>query len=118
MFMIMFVLDNNALLDQVLEAWSDLGLPGATIIESTGLHRRRIKRIPMRYAYGSQPLEEKGNTTLFIIVENEAVVRDCLRAVEAIVGDLDGPNTGVFSAWPIPITKGVPNSEGSSNGLG
>ncbi|PKO16563.1 MAG: hypothetical protein CVU39_07000 [Chloroflexi bacterium HGW-Chloroflexi-10] len=108
MFMIMFVLDDISHLDQILDAWSKQGISGATIIESTGLYRRQLKRIPMRYAYGGAPMEEKGNITLLVIVENEQKVQLCLKEIEQIVGDLDGPNTGVFSAWPLTITKGIP----------
>ena len=108
MFMIMFVLDDPTVLDQILDAWTDIGLSGATIIESTGLHRRRLKLIPMRYTYGNTLLEEKGNTTLLLIVENEGKIQACLQAIEKIVGDLDKPNTGVFSAWPLSFTKGIP----------
>ena len=109
MFMIMLVLDDNSFLDPVFEAWSGLGVSGATIIESTGLYRRQLKHIPMRYAYGDTELEEDGNSTLFVIVESEKMVQACLQAVEQIVGDLNGPNTGVFSAWPLSITKGIPS---------
>lgn len=108
MFMIMFVLDDVSHLDPILEAWSNLKVTGATIIESTGLNRYRRKHVPMRYAYGDMSLEESGNTTLFVIVESEDKVQLCLQAIEQIVGDLDKPNTGVFSAWPLTITKGVP----------
>lgn len=108
MFMIMLVLNDNTHLDRVLDAWAGLGVSGATIVESTGLHRRHLKHIPMRYTYGEPPSEEVGNSTLFVIVEDEKMVRSCLEAAEHIVGDLDGPNTGVFSAWPLAITKGIP----------
>ena len=109
MFMIMLVLDDNSYLDQILDTWSALGVSGATVVGSTGLYRRHLKRIPMRYTYGDSPSEEIGNTTLLVIVENETMVQSCLHAVEHIVGDLDGPSTGVFSAWPLSITKGIPS---------
>lgn len=63
----------------------------------------------MRYAYGDSSLEETGNLTLWSVVEDEQKARDCLESVERIVGDLDQPNTGIFSAWPLTITKGVPS---------
>jgi len=109
MFMIMFVLDDISHLDQILNALSELGVSGATIVDSTGLYRRHIKHIPMRYAYGDTPLGEIGNSTLFVIVESENMVQRCLREVELVVGDLDGPNTGVFCAWPLTFTKGIPS---------
>lgn len=112
MLMIMFVLDQAVYLDQILDAWSEIGVTGATIVESTGLYRRALKRIPMRYTYGEMPMEEKGNITLFVIVENEKLVNACLDQVESIVGDLDQPNTGVFSAWPVVIQKGISHHSG------
>jgi hypothetical protein len=117
MYMVFFVLNDNSFLDQILKAWYCLGFSGATIIETTGQYRRHHhKRIPMRFTYGESPIDEIGNTTLFLIVENEEQARSCLEAIEETVGNLDNPNTGVFSAWPLSITKGVPtpgkNKEG------
>ncbi len=114
MFMIMFVLDNYDYLETVLKAWSDLGVSGATIAETSGLHRFRKKRIPMRFNYSNvYGTEEVGNITLFTIVKDEKTIDECLKAVEAIVGDLNKPNTGVFSAWPLSFTKGIEGKEQS-----
>ncbi len=109
MFMIMLVLDDSDHLDAILEAWSDLGVSGVTIIESSGMHRRLVKRIPMRYLYGNQAIEESGNLTLLVIVRKEKLIQECLKAAEKIVGDLNQPNTGVFTAWPLLMTKGIPS---------
>ncbi|MGV8027364.1 MAG: hypothetical protein AB2L18_12485 [Anaerolineaceae bacterium] len=108
MFMIMFVLDDSDLLEEVLGSWSELGVTGATIVETSGLQRLRRKHIPMRFNYGGiSAIEEVGNITLFAIVKNEQMVEECLKAAEKVVGDLDSPNTGVFSAWPLTMTKGI-----------
>lgn len=107
MYMIMFVLDKNDCLDAILKAWAGEGVTGATIVETSGLHRQRRKRIPMPYTYGGMDMDEVGNTTLFVIVKDEAMARACLKSAEAVVGDLDEPNTGVFSAWPLAFTKGI-----------
>lgn len=111
MYMIMFVLDDINHLDDVLTSWSDIGITGATILESSGLHRKLQKKIPMRYTYDNSLMEETGNLTLFVMVENETDVHSCLKAIENIVGDLDQPNTGVFSSWPVTMMKGIPSSQ-------
>ncbi len=108
MFMIMLVLDDSDHLDAILEAWAGLGVSRVTIIESSGMHRRKLKHFPMRYLYGGKAVEECGNLTLIVIVKNEPLIRQCLKAVEEIVGDLNQPNTGVFAAWPLTLTKGIP----------
>lgn len=111
MYMVMLVLDDPARLDAVVDAWTAVGVSGATIVESTGIHRQRAARrqVHARYVFGnSGAADEFGNLTLFAIVPDEATARRCLAAAESVVGDLDGPNTGVLAAWPLTLVKGVP----------
>jgi len=111
MHIIMFVLDDPKKLDAILEAWNQVGVRGVTIMESTGIQRRRdqVKHIPMRFSFESIPqLGEQGNYTLFTIVQNSTVVKKVIEATEKIVGDLCGPNTGILTAWPLAVTKGLP----------
>jgi hypothetical protein len=110
MYMVMLVLDNPQQLDDVLQAWQDIGIDGATITESTGAYRRNVKRVGGRYFMGlAQPTSiGEGHYTLFVIVPTEQRAQECLAAAETVTGDLDGPNTGVFAAWQLDIVKGVP----------
>lgn len=109
MFMVMFVLDDTDRLDDLLKAWEEVGVRGATIVDSTGIHRR-LGRVPMRFLYGSAN-EEAANQTLFAIVADEQQAVACLQAAEALFGDLNGPNTGVFAAWPLAFVKGLSSFE-------
>ncbi len=111
MFMVLLVLDNPDQLDAVLRAWDEVGVRGATIIESTGIHRHLRQLIPMRYLFQMQGDEEEGHLTLLTIVENQAQVDACLKATESVTGDLDSPQTGVFAAWPLTTVKGLPQGE-------
>lgn len=111
MYMIMFVLDDPAKLDALLERWYEIGIGGVTITESTGIHRRRVQRAKLHLTFLMEPVSvggEEGNYTLFTLVPDQATVAKCLAATEEVVGDLDDPNTGVFSAWPLAAVKGVP----------
>jgi len=108
MYMFMLVLDNPDHLEPVLEVWEQIGVRGATIVESTGIHHLRRKNVPMRYFYQASGLVEEGHVTLFVIVESERLVEDCLHAAEIITGNLNEPNTGVFAAWPLMMVRGVP----------
>ena len=110
MFMILLVLDKPMLMDEVLDALTLIGVSGVTILESTGSYRRLSKRIPLPYTFSGNTSIQEGNITLFTIVPDEEIVRSCLQAIESVVGDLNNPNTGVFSAWPLTLTKGVPNT--------
>ncbi len=113
MYMIFCVIDDPNLLDQVLGAWYEIGVKGATIAETTGIRRKFQQHVPMRYLHGTQQLEE-GNCTLFAIVEDEGMVQRSLAAAEQIVGDFDLPNTGVFASWQVNLVKGVPRNKANS----
>ncbi len=94
MFMMMLVLDDTTRLDDVLEAWAAVGVSGATFFESMGGYRRKAwrERVHMRYDYGHMDeAEVAGNCTLFAIVPDEQIVRQCLAATERIVGELECP---------------------------
>lgn len=108
MYMIMLVLDNPDRLSAILDAWEGIGIRGATIVESTGMQRLHRKSVPMRYVFQSPGILEEGHLTLFVIVSGEHLVQDCLHTTEQVIGDLDGPNTGVFAAWPLALVRGVP----------
>lgn len=111
MYMIMFVLDDPNLLDAMLEAWEKAGVSGVTIIESTGIHRRRRHLIPMRYIFEPAGSVEEGHYTLFAIVPDQEVVQACLQACEGLVGDLNQPRTGVFASWALDSVKGFPKQQ-------
>ncbi|HOP02425.1 MAG TPA: hypothetical protein PKX58_09515 [Flexilinea sp.] len=105
--MILLVLDDPNYVDEVLDAWYKLGVSGATIIDSSGFYRRMAERPHMRFLYGSMEFSSKGNMTVIAVVPDLAFIDSCLRAVEEIIGDLDNPNTGIFTSWPLTICKGV-----------
>ena len=111
MHMLMLVLDDPKKLDDVLDAWTNLGIHGATIVESTGYYRRRsTRRIGARYLFGAPHIDErtgKGQFTLFAILPDEATVRRCIEAAETITGDFDDPNTGIAASWELGVVKGV-----------
>jgi hypothetical protein len=110
MHMLMFVLDNPNLLDQVLDAWEAIGVRGVTILESSGINRRRAQRMGAPFMLGFHRLMQstrEGHYTLLTIIDSEEIIQPCIEATEAIVGDLDQPNTGIMAAWPVPVVKGA-----------
>ncbi len=111
MYMVMFVLNDPNQLDAVLDAWSEKGVTGVTIVETTGFFRRRSRPLGVRYWFSlpqaAHGTIEKGHYTLLAAVRDETVVDACLSAAEDVVGDLDQPNTGIFAAWPLSTAKGL-----------
>ena len=110
MHMIMLVLDDPSLLDEVLDAWQAVGITGATIVKSSGLHRRRATTLGARYGFGLPRVVERieeGHYTIFVVADDRAMIQPCLDAVETVTGDLDLPGTGMFATWELGFTKGA-----------
>lgn len=111
MYMVMFILDDPGKLNRVLDAWDKIGVTGATIIDSTGRNRlRRAQQVGAPFMAGINRLmasDIQNHYTLITIVPTEDLIQHCIQAVEAIVGDLNEPNTGVLAAWPLTFVKGV-----------
>ncbi len=112
MYALLFVLDDPERLDEVLKAWAKVGVRGVTIMESTGWQRRRLKQASLGVRFDFTSLmggvRLENHTTLFVVVEDRDIVHKVLEAAEAIIGNLDEPNTGILVAWPIEIVKGLP----------
>jgi hypothetical protein len=113
MLQLWLVLDNPALLNDVLEAWTDVGVRGITILESTGVHRVRSRssRQDTPFMLGFSRLlrtDQVGHYTLFAVVPNMEIVEQLVANTEEIVGDLSQPHTGVLFAVPLAAAWGLP----------
>lgn len=114
MYMVFCVLDDPAKLSKVLEALDNGGISGATIVESTGLHRVRKQHLVMQYLYSSPAMDETENISLFTIVPDKKSVVTCLALIESVVGDISNPDTGIFAAWELDVIKGLRSPENSA----
>lgn len=112
MHMVLFVLDDPSQLYPVLDAWNEIGITGVTIVDSTGINRlRRARQVGTPFMAGINRLmssSQENHYTLFAIVQDEEMVQKCVTATEAIVGDLNSPNSGILAAWPLSYVKGIP----------
>jgi hypothetical protein len=113
MLQLWFVLDNQALLNDVLEAWTDAGVRGITVLESTGVHRVRARASTQDapFMLGFNRLlrtDQVGHNTIFAVVHDLTIVEEVVSATEKVVGDLSQPNTGVLFAVPVEAVWGLP----------
>lgn len=83
---------------EVAEAWQAAGAPGATIIESHGLHslkeKSRSLELPLFVSMASllDDLEESSQVLLAVV--NEHLIEKLVSLATQIVGDLEQHHTG------------------------
>jgi hypothetical protein len=105
------VLDDPTLLNQVLETWTDAGVRGITVLDSTGVERlrRRAARNDLPTFLGFCRLSRTDrycHCTLFAVVDEETVER-VVTVTTAIVGDLNAPHTGILFTLPVGHVWGL-----------
>jgi hypothetical protein len=111
MYMLIMVLDDSEHLNDILQAWVNAGVPGVTILESTGVNRV----LPRDYAgpmfagfsqfFGTGRV---GHNTIFAIIDSLELAEAAVKATEGVLGDLNQPHTGIIFAMPVIKTWGMP----------
>ncbi|RMD96684.1 MAG: hypothetical protein D6814_10945 [Calditrichaeota bacterium] len=107
MKVLFIILNKEEYLDEVLEAFLELGLRGATIIDSVGMGRILAYEIPIFAGLRSiLPGNRPFNKTILTLVEDEKIP-EIVAAVEQIVGSLEKPGTGIAFSVPVDFVKGL-----------
>ena len=96
-----FVLNREDLLPQVLEAYVEAGIGGATILDSEGMGRFLTHEVPLladfrEFMQGTTPR----NKTILSVVSNEEAIQRLLSLLDEVCGDLSRPGTGIFFTVP------------------
>ena len=112
MYMILFVLDNYEKLNDLLDAWEEAGVPGVTILHSSGLGR--VRQAGLRDDLPLMPSledlfdhEELFSRTIFSVVKGEEIIERVVKATEKVVGDLMQPNAGLLVVLPVAKVYGL-----------
>lgn len=119
MYLVMFVLDDPEKVHDLLNAWEEAGVHGATVLHSTGLGRIRRQtgyRDDMPLIPSLESLmehEESFSRTIFTVVQSDEMVDRVVEATQALIGDLSQPNTGFLVVLPVAKAYGL-NKNGTS----
>ena len=110
--LLVYVLDNIDQYPAILEAWELAGVPGATILDSTGLGQLRERSIrddlPLMPSLASLlPSQEVNHRTLFTVIEDEAVLERVIAATKTVIGDFTRHHTGLLFVVPVLIALGL-----------
>jgi len=105
--LLIIILNEDEYIDELLEAFVELDVRGATIIDSVGMGKIISQNVPIfgglrSLMEGSRPY----NKTIFTVVQAE-MVDTIVREYEKICGSLDEPGTGLLFTLPVEFIKGL-----------
>ncbi len=113
MKLLVFVLNNEELLEEVLEAYVEAGVTGATVLDSEGMGRFLAYEVPLfagfkEFMKGNKPY----NKTILSVVRDMATVERVRSLVDPLIGGLDNAGSGIMFTIPVDWVSGlVPEDE-------
>jgi hypothetical protein len=119
MYLVLMVLNDPDRLEELLIAWEDQGVRGATVFFSTGMGRIRQQEgwrddmplIPSLRDFYEAP--ENMNRTIFTVVNDEVQADALVAAAREVVGELDEQGSGLLLVLPIAKAYGANKKSGT-----
>ena len=108
MKLVVFILNRDELLERVLEAFVEAGVPGATVIDSEGMGQLLASEVPL-FADVKELIRgnKASNRVIFSVVGSAETVQRLERLLEKACGDLSVPGTGILFTVPVDYVKGL-----------
>jgi len=105
--LVVIILNRDEHLDELLEAFVELDVRGATVIDSVGMGQIISHDIPIfgglrSLMTGARPY----NKTILTVVREDMVESICL-AFEHVCGSINEPGTGVVFSLPVDFARGL-----------
>jgi nitrogen regulatory protein PII len=105
-YLVVLIVDNPDDCPEILESWREMGVSGATILDSTGMGR--IKKAGLLDDFPLMPrlqdfleVREEPHRTILSVVEDETLVDRMAAAAQHLIGDLNEPHTGFMFVVPV-----------------
>ena len=107
MKLLVLILNKVEKLEEVLEGFIELGITGATVIESVGMGQIISEEVPifagLRFMFtGAKP---HNKTILSVIREDKE--ESVINVLQKILGDLNKSGTGIVFTIPLDSVKGL-----------
>lgn len=107
MKLLILILNKVEKLEEVLEGFLEVGITGATIIESVGMGHIISEEVPifagLRFMFaGAKP----HNKTIFSVIKDEKE-KPAIRILQKVLGDLNKPGTGIVFTIPLDRVEGL-----------
>jgi len=115
MHVLFLVLNETEYLDDILAAFVEVGVKGATILDSQGMASAIAsnvnRQIPLfgslkSFLDSSRPY----NKTVFTVVESQELLDKAINAINSVIGDICKPGIGLMFTVPVGNVYGLPKN--------
>lgn len=116
MNVLFIVLNKTEYLDEILDAFVDIGISGATIIDSQGMGSAMTAiedtEEPFYGVLKSMLNDSRPyNKTIFTVIKDEEILKKAVNIVKEILGDIYEPGVGIMFTLPLGNVYGISRDE-------
>ncbi len=102
MYLLIVVINDEDILEDLITGWLDIGITGATVMESTDLLQLISYHIPIFAGFRSfAGTGIRHNKTLLIGIENKQILDNAIEFLESICRKNYKPSQGVYFVVPL-----------------
>ncbi len=106
--LLVYICNRPEKLDEILEGFLEVGITGATIVDSVGMGRILSAEVPIFAGFRSMFRGASTvNRTIFSVVDGRERVAEAISIIEDAVGPLDEPGNGIAFTVPVDRVHGL-----------
>jgi nitrogen regulatory protein PII len=107
MQLLVAVINHEERVDDLLAGFVELGITGATVLESRGMGRVLTREVPIFAGLrGLDARARPSNRTIFCVAENDKVDA-AIAMIQEVCGSLDTPGAGIVFTVPVGRVVGL-----------
>ena len=110
MKLLVLVLNKEEYLDDILEAFVEVGITGATILDSVGMGHKLAYEVPIFAGLRKSIKTSDYNKTIFSVVQEDDILEEAVKLIGQII-NLDDPGTCLLFVVPLLMVKGLKENE-------
>jgi len=110
MKLLVLVLNKEEFLDDILEAFVEAGITGATILDSVGMGHKLAYEIPIFAGLRKSIKTSDYNKTIFSVVQDDDILEEAIKIISEII-NFDDPGTCLLFVLPLLTVKGLKENE-------
>ena len=102
MYLLFAVINNEDILDDLITGWLDMGVTGATILESTDLLQLISHQIPIFAGFrGLTSSGMRHNKTIFTVIDEKSKLDQAVEYLEFLCREINEPHQGIYFVAPL-----------------
>jgi nitrogen regulatory protein PII len=108
MKLFIYILNRTEKLEEILAGFVEIGLTGATLIDTVGMGEVLTRDVPVFAGFRKLLSESRpANKTIFAVVEDEAKIDAAIRVIEDICGPFGSAGAGIAFTLPLDRAFGL-----------